>query len=260
MTSNRSDDRKIALSHCRYCGCVKTPSPEGGHSDPAALRAVAALADPSRQALYAMVSDATEAVTREQAAAGLGISRKLAAFHLDKLVQAGLLVADYHPAARTHALGRTPKAYRRAPSQVQISIPQREPVALAALLLDAVDTARPGEPARDAACRTAEEAGRRLGAAARATVRAGRLGSERTLSLAEAALRERGYQPLRESPTCVRLRNCPFEPLAAHATELVCDINLHLISGLLDGLQPRVATAVLAPEPDQCCVELRAVD
>src|SRR4051794_10388277 len=103
---------------------------------PDAVRAVAALADPSRQALYALVRDAIEPVTRERAAAALGISRKLAAFHLDKLVEAGLLVADYSPSSRTQRLGRVPKAYRRADVDVQISIPERQSTALAELLLD----------------------------------------------------------------------------------------------------------------------------
>lgn len=237
---------------------MRTVPTGGSHTDPAALRAVAALADPTRQALYALISQVSEPVTRERAAAELGISRKLAAFHLDKLVQAGLLAADYHPSARARTLGRIPKAYRRVETQIAITIPERQPTVLAALLLDGVSAARPGEPARDAVLRVAEQEGHRLGAAIRSTNRPGRLGAERALTLAETALRERGYQPYRDAPTCLRLRNCPFQPLAAHAVELVCGINHRLISGLITGLQPQVASAVLAPRPGQCCIELRA--
>jgi predicted ArsR family transcriptional regulator len=58
--------------------------------DPA-IRAVAALDDELRRGMYAFIRKARRPVTREEAAASVGISRKLAAFHLDKLVEVGLL-------------------------------------------------------------------------------------------------------------------------------------------------------------------------
>jgi predicted ArsR family transcriptional regulator len=247
-------------NHCvllSYRGAMEA-APQGGYSDPTKLRAVAALADPSRRALYALVSESAAPVTREEAAETLGISRKLAAFHLDKLVEAGLLAADYPAGSRMRSLGRNPKAYRRSELQVQISIPERRPAALAQLLVDGITTAQPGEPARAAVLRAGEDAGRALGSAVRATARPGRLGAERALTLAATALREQGYQPRRESPTCLRLTNCPFQPLATLATDLVCALNHRMITGLVTGLQPGVATAVLAPQPGHCCVELRA--
>ena len=55
-----------------------------------AIRAVAALDDEFRRGMYAFIRKARRPVTREEAAASVGISRKLAAFHLDKLVEADL--------------------------------------------------------------------------------------------------------------------------------------------------------------------------
>jgi predicted ArsR family transcriptional regulator len=225
-------------------------------ADVAAVQSVAALEDPSRRALYRFVRASAQPVTREQAAAAIGISRKLAAFHLDKLVDAGLLVAAYDRGARTRTLGRAPKAYRPAEIHVSISIPERQPATLAELLIDAVLTAGPDETPRDAVLRVAEENGRSLGGEARAAARPGRMGAERALTLAEATLRSRGYEPFRVSPTCVRMRNCPFEPLAHQATDLVCGMNHQLMTGLLDGLRARGVRAVLAPRPGMCCVEL----
>ena len=158
----------------------------------AAVQAVAALEDPSRRALYRFLRGSAQPVTREQAAAAIGISRKLAAFHLDKLVDAGLLVAAYDRAARTRTLGRAPKAYRPADIQVSISIPERHPGELAELLIDAVLSAKPDETPRSAVLRVAEQHGRALGDDARAAGRPGRLGPERALTLAEATLRSRG--------------------------------------------------------------------
>jgi predicted ArsR family transcriptional regulator len=238
---------------------MATPPAKPGSSNLDAVQAVAALADPTRAALYALIAEATEPVTREQAAGQIGISRKLAAFHLDKLVDARLLAADYPPGARARRLGRAPKAYRRSDIELDISIPDRRPAALAALLIDGVAAARPGEPAREAVLRAAENAGRDLGRTTRVTARPGRLGPERALTLTEAPLRERGYQPRRTSPTSLRLANCPFQPLTAQATELVCAINHRLLSGLAEGVQPHVIDAVLTPRSGECCVEMRAV-
>jgi len=52
---------------------------------------VAVLADPVRRDLYEYVADAGHEVGRAEAADALGVARTLAAFHLDKLVDAGLL-------------------------------------------------------------------------------------------------------------------------------------------------------------------------
>jgi predicted ArsR family transcriptional regulator len=225
-------------------------------ADVAAVQAVAALEDPSRRELYRFIRASAQPVTREQAAAAIGISRKLAAFHLDKLVAAGLLVAAYDRAARTRTHGRAPKAYRPADVQVSISIPERQPGVLAELFIEAVLSAGPDETPRGAVLRVAEDHGRALGHEARAAARPGRLGAERALTLAEVTLRSRGYEPFRVSPTCVRMRNCPFEPLARHATDLVCGMNHRLMTGLVDGLQAQGVHAVLAPRPGACCVEL----
>jgi predicted ArsR family transcriptional regulator len=126
------------------------------------------------------------------------------------------------------------------------------------MLLEAIAAAEPGEAPAAAAFRVAYEAGRRLGAQTRHAQRPGCLGPERAMGLASQVLGARGFEPARESPTCVRLRNCPYLPMAAQAGELVCGINQRHVAGLLDGLQaPGSVTAVLAPRSGQCCVELR---
>lgn len=222
----------------------------------ATLRALAALDDTSRRRLYDTVRAADAPLTREQAAEAIGISRKLAAFHLDKLVDAGLLVADFDPAARHRTLGRTPKTYRASNIALQVSIPQRRAEALAALLLEAVQTARPHEAARDAVLRASERAGLRAGAQARSTIRPGRLGAERALTISYDILAAHGYEPSRASARCLRLRNCPYAPLAQQAADLVCGLNQRYLAGLLHGLGATTVEAVLAPSESGCCVEL----
>jgi predicted ArsR family transcriptional regulator len=79
----------------------------GSNQDGQAMAAIALLADELRQRLYRFVAAQPDPVTRDQAAAAVGISRKLAAFHLDKLVSAGLLEATTpEPASRRPGPGR----------------------------------------------------------------------------------------------------------------------------------------------------------
>lgn len=128
-------------------------------------------------------------------------------------------------------------------------VPDRRPETLARVLVHALTAARP-LVSGGGAQRAAWDAGYRLAVAVRAGLRRpGRLSPERALTAAEHALREQGYQPIRESPGTVRLLNCLFQPLSAEATEFVCGLNERLVSGLLDGLDATTARADLASRP-----------
>ncbi|CAM03961.1 putative ArsR family transcriptional regulator [Saccharopolyspora erythraea NRRL 2338] len=231
--------------------------PEGGERTGSAVAAVAVLADDLRRGMYEFIRRARRPVGRDEAAAAVGISRKLAAFHLDKLVDAGLLCARFEPVGGIRKVGRTPKVYEPADTHIGVSIPPRRPDLLADVLLDAVLTEGEQETAAEAAMRTARERGHRLGTEERDRSRPGRLGAERTLTKAEDTLAGYGFEPDRETPTCVRLRNCPFHPLTAKSPELVCGLNHAFLRGFLAGLQARSVEAVLEPRPGECCVTLR---
>jgi predicted ArsR family transcriptional regulator len=209
--------------------------------------------------MYAFIRRAGHPVTRDEAAASVGISRKLAAFHLDKLVAAGLLEAGYANLTGVRRVGRTPKVYEPAAVDVHVSIPQREYGLLADILLEAVLAATPRTSAHQAALDAAAEHGRRLGGAERAETR-GRLGAERALTLADQVLERHGFEPVRSTSTLLRLSNCPFHPYAAKATELVCAINHAFLAGFLDGLGATTVQASLRPRPGACCVELAATE
>ncbi|MFF9277066.1 helix-turn-helix transcriptional regulator [Streptomyces griseosporeus] len=231
------------------------PTPPTRAAD-AAIDSVSVLGEDLRRRMFTFIRRAHRAVTRDEAAASVGISRKLAAFHLDKLVDAGLLRARYETPGGIRKVGRQPKVYEPTDTQLTVSIPDRRHELLADLLLDAVLTEGPDESAAQAATRTAGARGRRLGESEREQTRPGRLGAERGLTLCERMLDEHGYEPVRETPTDIRLRNCPFHPLAAKAPDLVCGMNHAFLTGYLDGLRISGVQAVLAPRPGECCVRL----
>lgn len=237
---------------------VKTGRYRGGVANEEAISAVAALDDELRHGMYSFIRRARRPVTRDEAAAAVGISRKLAAFHLDKLVRAGLLRARYEPVGAIRRVGRAPKVYEPTELEIRVSIPERRHEVLADILLDAVlDAGAALGTVREAAVRAAGARGEDLGAAERTAARPGRLGAERALTMCEGILARHGFEPTRETPACVRLRNCPFHPLAARAPDLVCGINHAFLAGLLRGLGAGGVEAVLTPRAGECCVELR---
>jgi predicted ArsR family transcriptional regulator len=224
--------------------------------DRAAVAAVAALDDDVRRALYQHIRDAGAPVTRESAAAAVGISRKLAAFHLDKLVELGVLRSGFGPATNRR-VGRAPRLYGPGGVDIAVRVPERAPELLATILVEAVTEERADERGADAAMRVARQHGAAVGAQARLRSRPGRIGAERATSLTQEVLAEQGFEPYRAGAG-VRLRNCPFHPLAGRAPEFVCSLNRQYLDGVLDGVGAagRIV-AELDPRPGECCVELR---
>ncbi len=207
---------------------------------------VTILVEPSRRALYEYVRRAGHPVSREEAADALRLSRNLVAFHLDKLVDAGLLSARYQaPADQRRGRGRSPKVYEATTGEVTLTIPQRRYRLIAEVLAAAIDD-DPAHAGR-AATRHAHDRGRALGTALRA---------EGGIDPV-AALDRLGFDP-QSAAGRVLLHNCPFHALAARHTSLVCGINHAFLTGLLEGLHATDTQAQLTPHPGRCCVQLTA--
>ena len=135
-----------------------------------------------------------------------------------------------------------------------VSIPHRSYLQLASILVTGASSAAPGEPADQACHRAAREAGEALGTARRQSVRA-RGGRTNTLAAVESALGEEGFEPYRPGASRIRLRNCPFHALAAKHRDLVCGMNLEMITAIVEGMGTEL-DAVLDPRPGQCCVAI----
>lgn len=219
------------------------------------LEGIAALAEPARRALYAFVVAQPEAVGREEAANAVGVSRSVAAFHLDRLVRLGLLETESRRLSgrRGPGAGRPAKLYRRARRDFAVSVPPRRYDLAAELLAEAVERAGTGE-VREELARGAREEGRRLGEATRARLSA-RPTRTAVVEALDATLREHGYEPRLDDGDVV-LANCPFHALAEAHRSLVCGMNLDLLEGLAAAVPDRVA-ARLDPRPGLCCVRLR---
>jgi predicted ArsR family transcriptional regulator len=225
----------------------------------AGARAVAALEDGLRRDMYRFIRERGAPVSREEAAGAVGISRKLAAFHLDKLVDRGLLRFHYaRPPGRSgRGAGRTAKLYEPSDLEVEISIPERRYDLVADLLVKAVQEEAPGERADETARRVAQRGGMELGQSVARDMRLRPPGHERTLSVTKEVLARHGYEPYRDKYLQVGLRNCPFLTVAREAPEVVCDMNRAFIEGLVRGLGNDTVQVILDPAPGRCCVRLQ---
>jgi predicted ArsR family transcriptional regulator len=211
------------------------------------IAAVAAIGDPQRRALFEFVSRSENPVTREDAAQALGVPRSTAAFHLDRLVDEGVLEADFRRlSGRTGpGSGRPSKLYRRAEGEISVSIPARRYELAGELLAAAVEEAdRTGEPVREVLAAIATKTGRELGASA------GSL---------DAALESCGYEPRDDGEGGLVLTNCPFHRLATSHTDVICHANVSLLGGVAEGAAADARTVEFVPPTgEHCCVRIAA--
>jgi predicted ArsR family transcriptional regulator len=221
--------------------------------------AIGALEDDLRRNAYLFVRGEGRPVSRDEVARQLGISRKLAAFHLDKLVERGLLEPSYaRPPGRSgRGAGRSAKYYAPTDREVDVSIPERNYDMVGSILLDAIDLQEPGESTRDAAERAAHELGERIGEDERGRRHLSPPGAERAAAVTSDVLAEHGYEPYRDEDGAVRLRSCPYHALAERSRDVVCHLNLELIKGVVGGLGNRTLDVSFEPTPGKCCVALR---
>lgn len=220
----------------------------------------AVLADDQRRAIYAFVRSAGRPVTREEVAQANGISWRLAAFHLEKLLEQDLLKSHYArpPERGGPGAGRSSKYYEPSNLQIEVTIPDRRYDLAGRLLVEAIQSEKPGELARENLMRVAAEKGRELGEDIRRTTGLRRPGPERTLAVLEDVLRDYGFEPYRDDRRVVALRNCPFHALARLAPDVVCEMNRAFLEGALRGMGNGNVDSVLACKPGDCCVTLRA--
>jgi predicted ArsR family transcriptional regulator len=214
--------------------------------DDEALRSVTglgALADPVRLALYQYVVE-HPGTGRNEAAVAAKVGRPLAAYHLDCLVDAGLLAVRFEERAqRGGRNGRPAKLYERSTRAFAVQLPPRDDALVARVLARTIEELQVDNPL-STVTRVARALGADIGAAAKSTT-------------AIDVLRSQGFEPVAEAGGAVQLRNCPFHALVDEHRELVCHMNAALVAGILIGLDNRQLRAELDPEPGRCCVTLR---
>lgn len=242
------------------------------------IAGIAALDQPLRRDLYRLLSHAGRWMGRDEAAKELNISRSVAAFHLDKMVESGILETHFARVSGRSGpgAGRPSKLYSPTESEVSASVPDRRYDLAGSLLAAAVtESASSGSPVEECLRSVAYAAGSETAVHdTNGDMSAGESSqSERLMNL----LSNQGYEPQvvsgasavgngddesggsDDSGACdeIALANCPFHRLAEDHRELVCGMNFDYLSGVLDGLgAPDTMAARLQPEPGYCCVRI----
>jgi predicted ArsR family transcriptional regulator len=222
----------------------------------AALADLAPLADPTRRRLCLYVIGQPSPVSREDAAAATGVTRALAAHHLDRLVEAGLLATEYRRlnGRSGPGAGRPSKLYRRTDREVSASVPSRHYDLAGELFAKSLSSSPAGTPGEEAAAEAGADYGRRLGQ--EVLRRAGsRSSARKRRAELEGVLREAGYAPFTRDGE-LRLLNCPFHELAQRHRGLTCGMNLALVRGILAGAGLPEGAARLDFQPGLCCVAI----
>ncbi|HEV2361147.1 MAG TPA: helix-turn-helix domain-containing protein, partial [Acidimicrobiales bacterium] len=200
--------------------------------NPDPLSTLSGLAEPLRRRIYLFVAETEELVGRDAVAAELGIARSVAAFHLDKLAEVGLVTVEYRrpPGRSGPGAGRPAKLYRRVGSEVSLSLPDRRYTTAASLLARAVEeSANTGVPVVEALRAVAADHGKDIASRLAAD---SPIVPDELLDVLSGVLAEEGYEPSRHGDT-VLLDNCPFATLADEHRDLVCGMNLALVGGLV---------------------------
>ncbi len=220
--------------------------------------AIALLDEPKRRQLYEFVVASHGPVGRDAAAAAVGLSRELVAFHLDRLVAGGLLETEYKRLGtrRGPGAGRPAKLYRLADRDLEASFPQRDYGRAADILAEALEwvDAGSGVSGHEALADAARARGTDAGLEARR--RAGARPTHRQLRTALLDLLKRaGYVPeIARADERICLRNCPYDALASGHRELTCGMNVAWAQGVVEGLGDPGLAASFTPPDGSCCV------
>ena len=212
-----------------------------GAADAAAI--LAALADPSRRALYEAVRRSGRPVGRDELAEEARMPRATAAFHLERLVEVGALAVEFRRRSGRSGpgAGRPAKLYALAAEELSASLPTRRYELAGDMLATAADRSeQTGAPMRETLIAVAESRGHDLGSP--------------EVPLVDALIAV-GYAPADCADGGYRLTNCPFHRLAARHTALICSANTAFVRGLVDESAEQ-RDVWLEPTAGECCVRI----
>lgn len=227
-------------------------APHDDHDPVHRVVGIAALDHPVRRDLHRLLMASGEWTSRDQAAAAAGRPRSVAAFHLDRLADAGVLEVRYERLGGRQGpgAGRPAKLYRAVSGELSVSIPDRRYDLAASILAAAVDEAvNSGEHVSACLASVAVDRGRSAATAAGKT--------EPVESILAEHLGRLGYEPVSGGDGEVVLRNCPFARLAETHPDVVCGMNLGFLTGLIEGAGATATLiARLEPSSERCCVRV----
>jgi predicted ArsR family transcriptional regulator len=208
------------------------------------MAALASLGDAKRRHLFELVAASPGAMGRDEVANATGIPRSTVSFHLDRLVQDGLLAVEFHkpPGKTGPGSGRPAKMYRPVAGEIGASVPDRNYDLAGELMAAAIersDTA--GDPIGEALPAASYGKGRALA---------------ETAETLEDFLVQAGYLPQPDGDGGFLLPNCPFHRLSDKFPGVVCTMNGAFLRGAAARFDPSADRVAPAGEPGYCCARI----
>ena len=221
--------------------------------DAADVMAVALLAEPTRRRLYLYVRERGEPVGREEAARHAGIKPRLAAFHLDRMAEAGLLDVGYRRLSGRvgPGAGRPAKVYSVSSRSFSVEVPQTRYGLAASMMATALSADGPEGDGQSLQV-VATAVGESLGGEIRQHART----KGARLEAVQQQLNQLGYEPRVQESGEWTMRNCIFAELSSSHRELVCPMNAAFVTGLADGAHVKSLRIERRTAPPGCCVRL----
>jgi len=221
-------------------------------------RLTGALGDLTRRRVFFALREAGVDQTKDDVASAVGIDRRLAGFHLDKLVECGFVTAELQRVGRPVGPGRPPKRYRVAHEGVLVAQPERHYDVLASLLLRAVR--EEGSASREALDRVGYAFGLELGLAEMAAGREQPSGASLTRALDGVArlLTTMGFGAVAQSSgggVALCASSCPFEELAFDDPQRICGLDRAIWRGMIAAFAPdaRITMDTARTDGDRDC-------
>jgi predicted ArsR family transcriptional regulator len=208
------------------------------------MAALASLGDEKRRQLFELVASSPGAVGRDGVAQRTGLPRSTVSFHLDRLVQDGLLAVEFHkpPGKAGPGSGRPAKMYRPVAGEIAASVPDRNYDLAGELMAAAIEKSNiAGEPIDEALPAESRRLGNDMAEAA---------------STLEDFLVQAGYRPQPDGDGGFLLRNCPFHRLSDKHPGVVCTMNGAFLQGAAARLEPSGGRVVPANLPGHCCARI----
>ena len=243
---------------------MSTPASDASYEERRIERLSTALGDPTRRKVFFVVREAGELRTKDQVAEAVGIDRRLAGFHLDKLVDQGFLDAEFHRRTGRSGpgAGRPAKHYRLAAAEAEIGLPERHYDVLASLLLKAAADTSDRSP-QVVLDQVGYDFGYQLGLAevAEGRVRPGKSGVDAATEVVRLLSRYGFAAQTEAEGGTIRACACPFEELAFSDPDRICSLDRSIWAGMLAAFDQdaTIGEAVSrAQGDDECAIQVLA--